>query len=419
MKADVFLARQPIFNVDEEVVAYELLYRSSGKENIFTGEVDADAASSKVIFNAFQDFGIENITSGLPAFINFSAKLIEEEVATLFSKDYLVVEILETVDPTPAIVEKCQALKDAGYHMALDDFVYSRGFEPLLDLASVVKVDFLDSTLFDIKKLRARTLMKDCVLLAEKIETWEDFELAKSQGFTLFQGYFFEKPEMMTTTSLSPLELNYFQLVAAVNEDDLDLGEVAKLISMDVALTYNLLKLVNSAAFGQRQRLTSLHQALVVLGQQEIKKWVTLIALQGMSVRKMDGAVSRSLIRARFAQLLAQKTELEVEQGNLYLTGLFSMLDVLLHRPMELILNEIQAPEGTKECLLHGTGPYGEACNAVMAYEKGEWDKVAESAKRLNIESSAVAESYVEALRWHPLIAHQPLQTRNLGRVEF
>ncbi len=419
MKADVFLARQPIFNVDEEVVAYELLYRSSGKENIFTGEVDADAASSKVIFNAFQDFGIENITSGLPAFINFSAKLIEEEVATLFSKEYLVVEILETVDPTPAIVEKCQALKDAGYHMALDDFVYSRSFESLLNLASVVKVDFLDSTLFDIKKLRARTLMKDCVLLAEKIETWEDFELAKSQGFTLFQGYFFEKPEMLTTTSLSPLELNYFQLVAAVNEDDLDLGEVAKLISMDVALTYNLLKLVNSAAFGQRQRLTSLHQALVVLGQQEIKKWVTLIALQGMSVRKMDGAVSRSLIRARFAQLLAQKTELEVEQGNLYLTGLFSMLDVLLHRPMELILNEIQAPEGTKECLLHGTGPYGEACNAVMAYEKGEWDKVAESAKRLNIESSAVAESYVEALRWHPLIAHQPLQTRNLGRVEF
>ncbi|MCK9526312.1 MAG: EAL domain-containing protein, partial [Limnochordia bacterium] len=233
MKADVFLARQPIFNVDEEVVAYELLYRSSGKENIFTGEVDADAASSKVIFNAFQDFGIENITSGLPAFINFSAKLIEEEVATLFSKEYLVVEILETVDPTPAIVEKCQALKDAGYHMALDDFVYSRSFESLLNLASVVKVDFLDSTLFDIKKLRARTLMKDCVLLAEKIETWEDFELAKSQGFTLFQGYFFEKPEMLTTTSLSPLELNYFQLVAAVNEDDLDLGEVAKLISMD------------------------------------------------------------------------------------------------------------------------------------------------------------------------------------------
>ena len=414
---NVFLARQPIFNIQEEIVGYELLYRS-GKENAFRGEVDGDEASSKVIFAAFQDFGLENITSGLPAFINFSAKLIEEGVATLFSKDYLVVEVLETVAPTPLIVEKCQALKDAGYHLALDDFVYSRQVEPLLNLASVVKVDFQSSTLFDIKKLRARTLMKDCVLLAEKIETWEDLHRAKSHGFTLFQGYFFEKPEVMTTLSLTPLELNYFQLVAAVNKDEVDFAEVARLISMDVALTYNLLKLVNSAAFGQRQRLSSLQQALVVLGHQEIKKWVTLIALQGLSVRKMDGAVSRSLVRARFAQLLARKTRLRAEENYLYLTGLFSMLDVILQRPLELILNEIHAPDETKECLLHGTGPYGEACNTVLAYEKGEWEKVAQGAKRLNLESSVVAESYIEALKWHPLIAELPSQIHNPDLVE-
>ena len=414
---NVFLARQPVFNKNEEIVGYELLYRSN-EENVFKGALDGDEASSKVIFAAFQDFGLHNITSGLPAFINFPAKLIEEEVATLFSKDYLVVEILETVAPTPFIVEKCRALREAGYHLALDDFVYSRRMEPLLDLASIVKVDFRANTLFDIKKIRARTLLKDCVLLAEKIETWEDFRRAKAHGFTLFQGYFFEKPEVLTTKSLTPLELNYFQLVAAINEDEVDFGEVARLISMDVALTYNLLKLVNSAAFGQRHRLSSLKQALVVLGQHEIKKWVTLIALQGLSSRKMDGAVGLSLVRARFAQLLAQKTALKSEENSLYLTGLFSMLDVLLQRPLELILEEIHAPEETKECLLHGTGPYVEACNAIMAYEKGEWDKVEQSARRLNLDSSAISESYLQALQWHPLIVQSPLQIRNPDHAE-
>lgn len=411
---DVFLARQPIFNVNQETVAYELLYRS-GDINAFTGGVADEVASSRVIFDAFQNFGLDTITSGLPAFINFSARLLEEEVATLFSKEYLVVEVLETVDPSPRIVEKCRALKDAGYHIALDDFVYSRAMEPLLDLASIVKVDFRQTTRFEVNKLRARLLTRDCILLAEKVETWDDFHLAKELGFTLFQGYFFQKPEIMTTTSLTPQELNYFQLVIEVNKEELDYPKVTRFISMDVALTYNLLKLVNSAAFGQRQRLTTLQQALVVLGEREIRKWVTLVALQGMSAQKMDGTISLSLIRGRFAQLLARKTGFREQQNDLYLTGLFSLLDVLLQRPMELILDEVKAPKETREVLLHGTGPYCEIYDAVLAYEKGEWDNMAQSARHLNLDTSAVAESYVQAIRWHPLTAASRLQTHNLA----
>jgi|LSQX01.3.fsa_nt_gb EAL and modified HD-GYP domain-containing signal transduction protein len=399
---DVFLARQPIFDLNQEVYAYEVLYRS-GISNAFSGEVDDDAASSKVILDTFQNFGLETITSGKPAFINFSSTLIEKDIATLLSPEYLVVEVLERVDPSPKVIKGIRDLRDLGYKIALDDFVYSRPFEPLLDLADIVKVDFQNTSLFEIKKLRARLLTRNAKLLAEKIETWEEFRLAKEQGFILFQGYYFQKPEMLTTTSLTPLEINHLQLVAEVNRDEVDFMEVAKIISTDLAFTYNLLKLINSAAFRSRERINSIQQAVVMLGEKELRKWITLIVLQGMSVSTMSEPVGVSLVRGRFAQLLAQRTRLREHQDALFMTGLFSMLDVLLQRPLETILNDVHAPEEVKDALLHNSGPYKEICSTVMAYEKGDWGKIAHNVETLNLDGSTLADSYMEAIQWYPL----------------
>ena len=398
---NAFLARQPIFNKEREVYAYEILYRS-GAQNGFSGDVGDDEASSKVIFDTFQSFGLENLTGGKPAFINFPATLIKEEIATLFPQKYLVVELLETVEPTPKIVEKCRSLKEAGYIIALDDFIYSPKFEPLIDLADIIKVDFIESSLRDIINLKTVLGQREVTLLAEKVETWDEFHLAVDLGFELFQGYFFSKPEIVTTGSLSPLQINYFQLLSKVNEENMDFDELTQIITRDVSLTYNLLKLVNSAYFGQRTRVNSVKQALVVLGEREIRKWVTLITLQGMSTERFSAPVSLSLIRARFAELLAQVTGFHNHQEELFLTGLFSMLDVLLQRPMPQILDEVQAPLAVKEVLLYGTGPFEDLCMAVASYEQGEWDKIEASAKKLNIEASALTKAYLEALRWHP-----------------
>lgn len=398
---NAFLARQPIFNKEREVYAYEILYRS-GAQNGFSGDVGDDEASSKVIFDTFQSFGLENLTGGKPAFINFPATLIKEEIATLFPQEYLVVELLETVEPTPKIVEKCRSLKEAGYIIALDDFIYSPKFEPLIDLADIIKVDFIESSLRDIINLKTGLGQREVTLLAEKVETWDEFHLAVDLGFELFQGYFFSKPEIVTTGSLSPLQINYFQLISKVNEENMDFDELTQIITRDVSLTYNLLKLVNSAYFGQRTRVNSVKQALVVLGEREIRKWVTLITLQGMSTERFSAPVSLSLIRARFAELLAQVTGFHNHQEELFLTGLFSMLDVLLQRPMPQILDEVQAPLAVKEVLLYGTGPFEDLCMAVASYEQGEWDKIEASAKKLNIEASALTKAYLEALRWHP-----------------
>lgn len=401
---NAFLARQPIFNKEREVYAYEILYRS-GAQNGFSGDVGDDEASSKVIFDTFQSFGLENLTGGKPAFINFPATLIKEEIATLFPQEYLVVELLETVEPTPKIVEKCRSLKEAGYIIALDDFIYSPKFEPLIDLADIIKVDFIESSLRDIINLKTSLGQREVTLLAEKVETWDEFHLAVDLGFELFQGYFFSKPEIVTTGSLSPLQINYFQLISKVNEENMDFDELTQIITRDVSLTYNLLKLVNSAYFGQRTRVNSVKQALVVLGEREIRKWVTLITLQGMSTERFSAPVSLSLIRARFAELLAQVTGFHNHQEELFLTGLFSMLDVLLQRPMPQILDEVQAPLAVKEVLLHGTGPFEDICMAVASYEQGEWDKIEASAKKLNVEASALTKAYLEALRWHPNVA--------------
>lgn len=401
---NVFLARQPIFDLKKQVYAYEILYRS-GSQNSFTGEIEDDQASSKVVFDTFQSFGLENLTGGKPAFINFPATLIHEEIATLFPQEYLVVELLETVEPTPRIVEKCRELKELGYLIALDDFVYNPQYEDLMNLVDIIKVDFLQSSLRDIVDLKVRLRDKSVILLAEKVEAWDEFHMAVDLGFELFQGYFFSKPEIVTTGSLSPLEINYLQLINKVTQEEIDFEALSEIVTRDLALTFNLLKLVNSVYFGQRTEIKSVKQALIFLGEKEIRKWITLISLQGLAPEEFQAQVSISLIRARFAELLAQVTDLHVHQDELFLTGLFSMLDVLLKRPLPQILKEVETTAAVKEALLHGTGPFEDILTAVISYERGGWDSIGESAKTLGVDPTVLGRAYLEALQWHPNLA--------------
>ncbi|WP_406242863.1 EAL and HDOD domain-containing protein [Tissierella carlieri] len=202
---DVFLARQPIFDSEQKVSAYEILYRS-GLVNNFDG-IDGDEASREVIFNTFQTFGIENLTNAKPVFINFTESLINDETATLFSKDLLVVEILEDVLPSEQVIENSKSLKEMGYKIALDDFIYKPEYEELIELADIVKIDFLLSDKEEIKRLSRDLKKRNIELLAEKVETREDFEYAKKLGFSLFQGFFFSKPEIVISKRYSQLKL--------------------------------------------------------------------------------------------------------------------------------------------------------------------------------------------------------------------
>lgn len=396
---DVFLARQPIFDSKQEVCAYEILYRS-GLVNAYDG-IDGDKASRQVIFNTFQTFGIENLTNGKPVFINFTENLINDEIATLFSKDILVVEILENVAPKEEIVRNSKFLKEIGYRIALDDFVYSEEYESLIELADIIKIDFLDSKREEIQRASKVLIGREITLLAEKVETREEFEYAKSLGFKLFQGYFFSKPEIVTVKKLNPIRSTALQLIDETNKAEIDFNKVSRIISRDLSLTYNLLKLVNSSAFGFRHKIKSVSHGVVALGEKEIKKWVYLVLINDMGQNKPDELTRLSLTRAKFAEELAINTRFKKQSEDMFLLGLFSLLDVILSKPLEEVLEEIQAPSMIKDAIIDEIGEVGLIYKLLISYEKGEWDNVLQYAEELNIDCELISMSYMEALVWY------------------
>ncbi len=396
---DVFLARQPIFDSEQRVKSYEILYRS-GFVNSFDG-VDGDKASREVIFNTFQTFGIEDLTNGKPVFINFTESLINEEIATLFSTDHLVVEILENVLPTEKVIESSKTLKEMGYKIALDDFVYSTEYEVLIELADIIKIDFLASDREEIERVSKDLKGRNIELLAEKVETREEFEFAKNLGFSLFQGYFFSKPEIVRTKKLHPIKATSLQLVDEVNKDEIDFGKISNIIFRDLSLTYNLLKLVNSAAFGFRQRIKTVKHAVVALGEKEIKKWIYLVVLNDMGDNKPDELTRLSLVRGRFAELLGLNTRFRRQSEDMFLLGLFSLLDVILNKPIEEVLGEVQASDIIKDALIDGSGEMGSIYKMIIAYEKGEWDEVVVYAEKLDIDCYVISKAYLDALLWY------------------
>ncbi len=394
----VFLARQPILDANLNVFGYELFYRS-GFTNHYTG-VNADEASTEVIVDTFQSLGLSSLTDGKPAFINFSTALLQREIATLFPAENLVIEILETVVADENTVQNCRRLKEAGYKLALDDFAFQENLMPLLDLADIIKIDLQAVEGNALVKFIQPLKDKRYTLLAEKVETWDQFRLTRDIGFRLFQGYFFSRPEIVTAKKLDPLQISCLRLISKVNEPEFDFDELAEIISRDVSLSYSLIRLVNSAAFAKRETITSIKHALVYLGEREIRKWVSLVALRRISVTKPGIAVVTSMVRARFIELLAARTKWRPYQGLLFLAGLFSLLDVLLQKPMPDILEEIAAPAPMQELLIYGTGPFQDLWEVVLAYEKGRWRGIEDQAAALALAPRVLTEAYLEAVQW-------------------
>ena len=395
---NVYLARQPIFNKNKKLYGYELLYRSSQVNSFHCN--DGDKASSDVMVNSFHLIGIDNITGGKKAFINFTDQLLKEGIATLFPKKDLVIEILETVQPCTDIILSCSDLKNKGYTLALDDFVFSEEYLPLIAMADIIKVDFI-STPDHIKETLVKSLKNRSIkFLAEKIETHEDFEQAKSWGYTLFQGYFFSKPVIMSVHDVSPVKINYLQLIQKANAIDFDFEQIADIVSRDLSLSYKLLRMVNSAAFGFRSRIKSVRQALVLLGSEEIKKWVSLIAIRGIGDDQPEEIITTSLVRARFLEQLSVAYNSAANHDECFLTGLFSTLDVLMNRPMTEILKEIAITDEIAEALIHNGGRIGHAFSLIMAYEKADWNKVTELCNEFEFDCSKVTDIYLEALSW-------------------
>jgi len=396
---DIFVARQPILDTGKKIFGYELLFRS-GLENFFDQSMDIDFASSKTLLDTLLLFGIEELTKGKKMFLNFSKKVLLSEVALALPKDTLVIELLETIEPQPEVVEICRKLKKSGYMLALDDFQFVPEYRPLIDLTDIIKVDFLLTKGNDRRTVIQKSGEGRIAYLAEKIENNDDFKIAVDMGYSYFQGFFFCKPVILSGRDVPSYKLNLLQVLKELNQPYMDVKKIENIIIRDVSLTYKLLRFINSAAFGMLREIRSVRHALNLLGLVELKKWMSLIVLSQIGSDTPEELVVNSIVRAKFCEMISESTGLKQRKEDLFLMGLFSYIDTFLNRPMEEVLNELPIAADIKDALLGVQNPLRNILDLIIKYEQGNWEAVASITEALNLENSKILPNYLNAIKW-------------------
>jgi len=398
---EAFIGRQAILDQQKNVYAYEILFRS-GLKNAFDPNLDGNVATQSVMVNAMLDFGMNKLVSDKRAFINFTEQNLLNRAPKLLPSENVVVEILETVQPTPEILQVVQELKAAGYKIALDDFVLMPGYEPLIDMADIIKVDFRITTDPEERKNLRKILPKHVRLLAEKIETEEEFQQALDFGYVLFQGYFFCKPAVLRQKRLTSNALSKMRLLREINRQNVDFSAITGVISSDTNLVHKLLTYINSAGVGLNNHVSNLKQATVLLGASGVRRWVTLVSLQTFSEDKPPELFTLSLLRAKFCELLAGKLKRPgLTSDTAFLLGMFSLLDVLLSLPMDDVLKEVSLSDELSEALRGKDNDLRRLLDLVVAYEKGDWEKVITSCTHENLDPDHLKPTYDKVLEWY------------------
>ncbi len=394
---DKFIARQPIFTTQRNVFGYELLFRTS-LENFFPQQ-HAEIAAAAMVDNVFL-FGMEHLTQDRQAFMNCSRDFLVRDYSTLLPKEHVVLEILETIEPDDEVVAAVRRLKQAGYTVALDDYKDSPEWRRLVPLADYIKVDVLATPVEEQQRLAREFAGTNVKLVSEKVETYEVFERTMRCGYKYFQGYFFSKPEMLTRHDIPAYKLNYLLVLQAANRPELDLKEIAERIKAEASLSYRLLRYLNSPAFFLARDVSSIPHALRLLGEEGVRKWVSLMAIASMGEDKPQELVVLPLIRARFCELLAPPAGIEQAGNDLFLLGLLSALDAILDMPMEDVLKEIAIQHEIRDALLGEENLLRRVFDVAVMYERGSWDRLDDAAARMRIIPEAIPDRFIQAVDW-------------------
>jgi EAL and modified HD-GYP domain-containing signal transduction protein len=394
--ADVFryLARQPILDLHSKVHAYELLFRA-GPEATFRG--DGDFATRTMLDNSVI-FGIEKLAAGLPAFVNCTMESLTERLVEVLPHEITVLEILETLEPTPELIAACRKLKAAGYRIALDDFLWNPKFEPLVELADYIKVDFTLTDAVGRQELLKRLIDTSAVLVAEKVETQEEYKQARAEGFTLFQGYYFCRPVLLKRRKIPANCSSHFQILELLQHDPLDLRQLSQLVKRNSSLTFRFLRLVNSPLCGMSQTVRSIQSALLVIGDDTVRRVATLAIASELNINQPPEILRMAFVRGRFCELAAGLCALG--QAEQYLLGMFSLLPAMLCIPMADLALALPLREKIREALLGRVSIESSLLKWVESHELGDWvrcDAIVHS-YGLNLES--MFSCYAEATIW-------------------
>ena len=393
-----YVARQAILDREKKLFSYELLFRD-GIKNCFPG-ISPDEATSKILTNNHLDVGLEDITDGKLAFINFHQDTLLFRFPTSLDPKLVVIEIVETVELKPELIQACISIKDMGYRLALDDFDFDPRWEPLLPHVSIVKVDIVECNQVLMRQSLARLKQFNIKLVAEKIETIEDFEEYKALGFDYFQGYFFARPEVIRQKSIPTSKLPLLELITASASHEMDFSRINEIIERDISLSYKLLRFINNPLINKANQITSLRHALNYMGAIEVKKFIALVALANLGEGKTIELLLLCLVRAKFCEFvgIAKNRSLNPPAG--FLVGLFSLLDALLDEKMSIIVKRLPIDEELKNALCDVKNELNGYLSLVCAYEVGNWQKIHELCAELDLDVSVIQGFYNDALKW-------------------
>jgi EAL and modified HD-GYP domain-containing signal transduction protein len=395
---DIFVARQPILDANRNVCAYELLFRS-GLKNIFDG-ADPDDSSRRVIADSLLAFGEGLLSDRTCLFINFTRDTLLQDYARMLPRESLVIEVLESVEPNDEVLEACRNLRRDGYRIAIDDVLDTEQLLPYIDVASIVKIDFRATTPSSRKDLIRLVESRGMDLLAEKVETADEFLQARSEGFRFFQGYFFCRPVIVSTKDIPPSTHNALEFLREVSRPEVAFDRVEAMISNELSLSYKLLRFLNSASMGLRQPVRSIRQGLTLLGEQRLRRWSSLVAMHELGSLDCPEVLFLSTARAKACETIAARSRLAMRQQEAFLIGLFSLLEVIVGRSQEELLRELPVSSDVRDALCGESNEISAPFQLVLAYEQAEWETVDRLARELEIDPASIPSLVAGANVW-------------------
>ncbi len=398
---DTYVARQPIFNARRQTLGYEILFRN-GENNAYPADIDPNRATYRLIVENFLSLGTNPAMRGSRCFINFPYQSLLNRLPLSLPRKEIVVEVLESCPPNDELFAALQELHHRGYHVALDDFVYTPQWERFLPLVQIIKIDIQQVGLDAACEFVTRRLGQGCKrkYLAEKIETEQEYVRARSAGFSFFQGFFFSKPLLVKQRYFSPEQMVVMELFQEVCKPVVDFEKVESIVSKDVAVSYQLIKFVNAMSDRLEVSISSFRQALVYLGQDKLKTFVSLAIASYISSTKPPALFDLSLQRAQFCLLMARDNPFREFHDQAFLIGLFSILDALLDLSLEQLVGQLPLTETIKSALLAREGPLGTLLSIEECFERGDWQGVSRGCQSLKLPTHIVLKKLTEAQHW-------------------
>lgn len=386
------VARQPIYDTGMAVVGYELLYR--GSEQARQAQIDDPIQATLTVLANTLEIGLDRLTAGMPIHINFPRELLVSDSPIPLPADRVVVEVLEDVPDEPQVLAALARLRKHGHRIALNDYSPTATGPALLEVADIVKLVTRNRTREQLEPMVRSLKARGLQLIAEEVETVEQFEQCSELGFDQFQGYFLQHPQTFRTQRVPASRLGMLRLVAALNGDVDSFEEIEKLVSQDVSMPYRVLRCINSSYYNLPRRIDSIHQAIVILGIDNLRRLCTLVAMQTFAERPPSLFVN-ALVRGRMCEQLARLAGVK-DTGPYFITGLFSLLDVLTGMPLPELMNELPLTSAVERALLREEGPIGAALTCTRAYERGAWEKV----QFEKLDAALIRAAYVDAVFW-------------------